>query len=59
MAEAITPNRTDLLLGVNDGTPPEKLTGSYLFETMKCYEPFASFTRRAVIESMAHLETNG
>ncbi len=59
MAEVITPNRTDMLLGVINETPPEELTSSYLLETMKGYEAFSKFTRRAVIESLAHLETNG
>lgn len=58
MEEILSPNRTDLLLGVIEETPPDELTYSYLINTMKKHEAFAELTKRAIIESLAHLETN-
>ena len=52
------PNRTDRLLDVIEATPPDELSRKYLEATMKTDQDFASFTTRAIIESLAHLETN-
>ena len=55
----IQPNQTDRLLSVIEAIPIEELQGEGVRAEMRKHEEFSSFARSRVIESLAHLSTNG